>query len=152
MVFLFHLKLILQYFYLLNQIKNQLNSYLYLNNHSLMIYQFLLFYYLLNQIIHLQFQVFLVYFYKLYYNLCFYFFQQKDFYFVVDLVKEKAELTEYVIKQIHSLVLDRSLGNIAVELTHGHIGELHGFKIDLDYLRLGYSAFTQVIGHQLHQA
>ena len=27
------------------------------------------------------------------------------FYFVVDLVKEKAELTEYVIKQIHSLVL-----------------------------------------------
>ena len=27
------------------------------------------------------------------------------FYFIVDLVKEKAELTEYVIKQIHSLVL-----------------------------------------------
>lgn len=27
------------------------------------------------------------------------------FYFVVDLVKEKAELTEYVIKQIHSLIL-----------------------------------------------
>lgn len=28
------------------------------------------------------------------------------FYFVVDLVKEKAELTEYVIKQIHALVLN----------------------------------------------
>jgi Fic family protein len=30
---------------------------------------------------------------------------KEAFYFVVDLVKEKAELTEYVIKQIHSLVL-----------------------------------------------
>lgn len=79
------------------------------------------------------------------------------FYFVVDLVKEKAELTEYVIKQIHSLVLadkpmDRGIyRRVPVRILGAHTEPVQPYLIEqkMNELLLDYRGDDRNIAEKL---